>query len=512
MKTDITGIAKSIMQVRSSLKAEASGNSKDQNLSVSFFELMSQNTLSSNVRTESGSDELVYRVESSSNDTTQNAYDTCANPVKNVAVKEEAPPEEILSESSELLEEYEEEIRAVLKEQFGITDEEIDAVLDSLGISLFDLGNIQDLTAFVQELTGEDIGALFLSEAFQNVKDQVMQATETLCAELGITKEEWAALAESLSQQMHPAEEVPVSAETVGTEAILQTEGFDKTAGQTSSVQEDVSQGTGTEVSKEQTITAVVQNAEEPQKEVPSEQKSMESAEEADAVVQKNPDSGQETADSGQESDLGQKKQELPEAVKAATPDMANEHAGTVVFSESQSIMPQEAAIPQEAAVPYASQVDAIELIEQIARQVRVTITSEVTSMEMQLNPENLGKIYLNVTEKEGAVRAQITAQNQVVKEALETQVAELRQTLNQQGIKVDAIEVTVASHEFEQNLEENARQEEQMRQQMEESQKKARRSLNLSELDGLSGLMTEEEQLVAQIMRDNGNQVDLTA
>ena len=50
------------------------------------------------------------------------------------------------------------------------------------------------------------------------------------------------------------------------------------------------------------------------------------------------------------------------------------------------------------------------------------------------------------------------------------------------------------------------------MRQQMEESQKKARRSLNLSELDGLSGLMTEEEQLVAQIMRDNGNQVDLTA
>ena len=88
----------------------------------------------------------------------------------------------------------------------------------------------------------------------------------------------------------------------------------------------------------------------------------------------------------------------------------------------------------------------------------------------------------------------------------------ELRQSLNQQGIKVDAIEVTVGAHEFEQNLEENAREEEQMQQQMQESKKGTRRSLNLNELDGLSGLMSEEEQLAAQIMKDNGNQVDLTA
>ena len=46
----------------------------------------------------------------------------------------------------------------------------------------------------------------------------------------------------------------------------------------------------------------------------------------------------------------------------------------------------------------------------------------------------------------------------------------------------------------------------------MEESRKNTRRSLNLNDLDELAGLMTEEEQLAAQIMRDNGNQVDLTA
>ena len=33
-----------------------------------------------------------------------------------------------------------------------------------------------------------------------------------------------------------------------------------------------------------------------------------------------------------------------------------------------------------------------------------------------------------------------------------------------------------------------------------------------MNQLDELSGLMSEEEMLVAKIMRDNGNSVDFTA
>ena len=177
-----------------------------------------------------------------------------------------------------------------------------------------------------------------------------------------------------------------------------------------------------------------------------------------------------------------------------------------------QTVNTEEFILPQETAQPYTDQVNVMDIIDQLARNVRLTISAETTSLEMQLNPEHLGKIYLNISEKEGAVRAQIAAQNETVKEALETQIVELRQSLHQQGIKVDAIEVTVATHEFEQNLEQNARQEEQMQQQADESHRQNRRNLNMSELDELSGLMSEEEALVAKIMRDNGNQVDMTA
>lgn len=151
-----------------------------------------------------------------------------------------------------------------------------------------------------------------------------------------------------------------------------------------------------------------------------------------------------------------------------------------------------------------------LELISKVADNVRVLLETDTTSMEMQLNPENLGKIYLNVSSKEGAVNATIAAQNEDIKNALEMQVATLRENLNQAGIKVDAIEVTIASHEFERNLEQNEQQ--QQNPNDEEQSSKGRKNISLDSLDELSGVMSEEEMLVAQIMKDNGNSVDFTA
>lgn len=131
--------------------------------------------------------------------------------------------------------------------------------------------------------------------------------------------------------------------------------------------------------------------------------------------------------------------------------------------------------------------------------------------MEMQLNPENLGKIYLQVSAREGSVHATIAAQNEAVKAALESQVAELKESLNQSGVKVDAVEVTVASHEFEKNLEQNEqRQKEEGERQQEQVSR--RRNLNLTMPQELEGELSQEEALAAQIMKDNGNSVDLTA
>ena len=55
------------------------------------------------------------------------------------------------------------------------------------------------------------------------------------------------------------------------------------------------------------------------------------------------------------------------------------------------------------------------------------------------------------------------------------------------------------------------AKQEEQQAEEREKAAN-ATRHINLNELDGLSGLMTEEETLVAKMMAEQGNSVDFTA
>ena len=165
--------------------------------------------------------------------------------------------------------------------------------------------------------------------------------------------------------------------------------------------------------------------------------------------------------------------------------------------------------------LPTDSYIDVEDLMAQFEGMARSLATDSGTTIELQLNPENLGRLFLSVSEKEGNVSATIVASNEQVKEALQTQLVELRATLQAQGIKVEAVEVTVATHEFEQNLDGNTSANGQMQEQAQNQQQSAqggRRNLNRNSLDELSGLMSEEETLVAQMMRDNGGTVDYTA
>lgn len=166
----------------------------------------------------------------------------------------------------------------------------------------------------------------------------------------------------------------------------------------------------------------------------------------------------------------------------------------------------------------YAS-IDTRDVIEQVVTAARTQITDSVRSIELELNPHNLGKMIMQVTEREGELTARLVAENQSVKEALESQLANLRDRLNEQGVKVTSVEVAVATHEFEQNLEEG-----QMNQTFDQqsgqdngseaasSERRAMRGgINLGNPDDLVDL-TEAEALEASMMADAGNSVSYRA
>jgi flagellar hook-length control protein FliK len=144
------------------------------------------------------------------------------------------------------------------------------------------------------------------------------------------------------------------------------------------------------------------------------------------------------------------------------------------------------------------------EIANQIIERIKVSIQPDQTSMEIQLNPENLGKVNLSVQSKNGVMTAQFVVQNEMSKEAIESQLHTLRETLNQQGIKVEAIEVTVSTYGFDQKEESSGSQ-------PEAKKDRSGRPISLEAAFDMAEL-SEEEILNEDGTGIRGSQIDYTA
>ncbi|MCL1863178.1 MAG: flagellar hook-length control protein FliK [Defluviitaleaceae bacterium] len=90
-------------------------------------------------------------------------------------------------------------------------------------------------------------------------------------------------------------------------------------------------------------------------------------------------------------------------------------------------------------------------VIEQVINQVKVqTSGGQFTEMRITLKPESLGDIILRVVTQNGIVMAQFEAENQRVKEALEASMNQLRDALEEAGIKFSELSVSVGQDENE--------------------------------------------------------------
>jgi len=158
--------------------------------------------------------------------------------------------------------------------------------------------------------------------------------------------------------------------------------------------------------------------------------------------------------------------------------------------------------------------VDLENLVKEITEYIELSAKDNVVqNVTMQLNPEHLGKLLVSVSTVAGEVTTKIVTETEAAKEALMSNLNAMRESLEEQGIKVADVEVTVESHAFEQNLQEDgSREQEQLAEEL--KQHNQRRNLNLNELtlDDLSGLMSEEDMIVARMMKDSGNVLDVTA
>ena len=490
-------------------QADASKKLQEENLEVAevFAGLMNQNI----DIPDSVVDDTSSNMDVSKTDSTQSpiaSYERYSYKEKQIDTAKEPSVEEKLEEAGEVLEEAGQEVIDTLCEEYGVDEETIQNLLDDMGLSALDLLNPQNLVSFIVQLTGVASGEeLLLDESFLSVMDAVNHLAEDLMNELNVDRNGLQALI---------AEMDFVTADEDGFEQIVESA--------MDTIIPDATEETNATTDKlptteKNSLVETVPVTEDGTKaeNVATEVQETDSTEEVAEIVEKQPEEKKES-----ELEVKVEKQDASTEIKDSWNEFRDSMSGqqrgenfnaneTIVQTQSTANVSQifdGLTTPQFSSYLSA---DTVQIMEQIVQQMRVTISNEVTTMEMQMNPENLGKVYVNISSEEGVVNAQFHATNEVVKEALEAQISTLRESLNQAGVKVDAIEVTIASHEFERNLEQNHQNPEEQMHAQEENTKK-RRNLNLDSLDELTGMMTEEEALVAQIMKDNGNSVDFTA
>ena len=408
-------------------------------------------------------------------------------------------------------------VKEAVQENMQVSEADVEQAMEVLGLGTLDLLQPQNLIELVQELTGSvDASALLTNENFQITMQEVTGLITDFQQENGLNATQFSDLLEQLSAQIDELEETVKKLLNVEepTQSVAMTDM------QSDGLQEEAVIGQEVPAEDVQTTQKAVSVAEQENPMASSTQEEPKNATEQvseQSLAMAEEDQTEAARMTGQEKnptpqDEKNKQQSFTEA--ADHEPAAAEHHTNLFYENTVTANTQTTA-----AVPEAPQVQSYieleHLMDQLEGLARTFASAAGTTVEMQLNPENLGRLVLSVTEKHGNVTAQITASNEQVKETLQSQMVELHSTLQAQGIKVEAVEVTVATHEFEQNLDGNTSANGQMQEQANRQaaeQQNGRRNININSLDELSGLMSEEETLVAQMMRDNGGTVDFTA
>ncbi len=88
--------------------------------------------------------------------------------------------------------------------------------------------------------------------------------------------------------------------------------------------------------------------------------------------------------------------------------------------------------------------VNSADVINQLVEKMKVEVKGNSGEMTIQLKPEHLGDVSLKVATINGIVTAHFVAESQKVKEIIEANFNNLRESLQQQGLQVEALSVSI--------------------------------------------------------------------
>ncbi|MBS5269391.1 MAG: flagellar hook-length control protein FliK [Eubacterium sp.] len=339
-----------------------------------------------------------------------------------------------------------EDIKDAIKEEFDVSDEDIKVAMELLGLTALDLLSTAKVAELIEQLTGTDALTLITNEdmmqSFNNIINVVDEANADIAGMLGVKTEEVGIV--------------------LGQNDIAPVVNSEDTAKQDNVKESDAKNA-------DDNIDQTVDNQESL-----SEVLAKKITTESDGKAKNNMSESNEANN------------------KVTYADVADNMISNITDTFA-DIITEDISTVKEA-----------DIVNQVIDSVKLMASRELTSMEVMLNPEHLGSVHITVTARNGIVSAQIAAQNEQVKTALENQMVTLREQFESQGLKVDAVEITVMAHSFEAG--QNFGQSESERKQ---GESKVHRKLDLSSFDDE---LEEDLESTAPAPKAEGSSVEYLA
>lgn len=376
---------------------------------------------------------------------------------------EPAVDEEVLAQIMSMLQ----SVQTTVMQQLNLTTEDFNQLLSDQGMGLSDLLQPENLQQFILASNGQaDISAVLTDENLAAAMKNLMSSIDGLKtdANLGLSEEQ-------LQQLLKQAQ------------AKDDTDSLLTLAGQ--------EQLPGTVSLKEQASAAEVEGTNADNKE-------------ATPKVTINNESGQADSSANTVS-------ETKESFQGNQEDESrNEQRDLKAADQFQAFIDNMVKTTQELRTNFdggLTQVTELrDIANQILNRIKLSVSPNQSSMELQLNPEHLGKVNLTVHSKDGVMTAQFMVQNELSKEAIESQLHVLRESLNSQGVKVEAIEVTVTDYAFEQNPGQDAGNHQ------EAKESNTSKKLSLEDALSMSETLEESSMISPEAIGLSGSQINYTA
>lgn len=401
---------------------------------------------------------------------------------------EEPVDEEIIEEVAGALKQIIEEIKEIL----GVSDEDVLNGMESIGIQPLDLLNSDNMAQLIAAITGEDSTISLVADedmyaALQDIINAVDTQLSSLLESTGLTEEEWNAVLQKLADVITEAPETDAI-----TNEVLSLE---------NPAEDNLNEEIPLQTTKETVPVTITENkTTENKTEIPQIQQSAQNDANKASTVNLSVESQKTNEDQQDTRDYGQQQNSMAQ-------NLENN------LNEVQQMT-------TEAGVESYTSADTESILRQLADMVKIVKGEELTEMELQLHPASLGTVNVSLTTKGGVVTAEFVTQNEMVKNAIEAQAAQLQANLEEQGVKVEAIEVSVASHQMEKNLEEDSQG--QQRSEQEQAANRVhgprKNSINFNSFEDGDELLEEMQgaddatRIAMEMMAINGNSMDLLA